>query len=322
MHYLIIAGIALLALLIGFVVCWIRRLPLPPEEDPEAIRFVYLLSKPRRLKINDLERVIDAESVASYGTLFSMSCSEQGLRRWLPWTRETIKEGFFPTFEGEEFLVEIGKGSFFQWGYSIDTKKIDRNLRAVIETHQGWISVGPVMSPAADELPATFRKIGRIMARLAGDDCQALLCPQMKLAALYHADLAERLAEDATPELLPILLPSMTPRQIKEERFARVRERWPEFVEAFHKHADMGTFLVSVYLTDEPYANPVMVQVLEIDGDDIYVLDPASFDENNPQAFERMKIGMKDIADWIYTDCVISCSLPHPVTEVSTLCCG
>jgi uncharacterized protein YegJ (DUF2314 family) len=152
--------------------------------------------------------------------------------------------------------------------------------------------------------PAAYRRIGGLLAELAGDDCLAVAAPQTGAITPYAPELLEKLrGDDPLGALSPVEPPVL---QIRDDdplmvaAVAEARRRWPEFVAAFERR-DGEMFSVKSEFTEGDASEFIWVEVTAIENDVVY-----GKLGNEPVALNKLKLGQTvrvpraELNDWMY----------------------
>ncbi|MBN8247165.1 MAG: DUF2314 domain-containing protein [Verrucomicrobia bacterium] len=137
------------------------------------------------------------------------------------------------------FVVHNHDRPYFDPGNDPTSGTVDLRLRQVLQENRAWIAVD-LMTPTDESATreSLYLPVSRLIAELAGPDCQAIFRPETEQFNYWDDTLEERLrgpdalALFADPTKLPVIeVDDDDPRMLAAVTEARTR--WPEFVEAF-----------------------------------------------------------------------------------------
>lgn len=136
-------------------------------------------------------------------------------------------------------LVHCSDQPYFDDPSGLADRAGDLRIRRVLEENRGWIAVDLVRRTGEEIDPSDhYPRLARLIAELAGPDCQAIYQPdeghfnhwdESLEAKLRDGDLPGVFDELTSPAVVEVS--DEDPRMIEASRQAR--ERWVEFVEAF-----------------------------------------------------------------------------------------
>ncbi len=136
-------------------------------------------------------------------------------------------------------LVHCADQPYFDDPSGLANRAGDLRIRRVLEENRGWIAVDLVRRTGEEINPSDhYPRLARLIAELAGPDCQAIYQPdeghfnhwdESLEAKLRDGDLTGVFAEVTSPAVVEVS--DEDPRMIEASRQARAR--WDEFVQAF-----------------------------------------------------------------------------------------
>lgn len=136
-------------------------------------------------------------------------------------------------------LVHCNDQPYFDDPSGLADRAGDLRIRRVLEENRGWIAVDLVRRTGEEIDPSDhYPRLARLIAELAGPDCQAIYQPaeghfnhwdESLEAKLRDGDLTGVFAEVTSPAVVEVS--DEDPRMIEASRQARTR--WDEFVQAF-----------------------------------------------------------------------------------------
>jgi len=294
--YLLIGGAAAAAA--AAVLRWRRRRA--ADDDAPMISLVLLLAEPRPMDLPTLTDTIE--------------------RAWSVWLdRGSPDATEFVVGEKPTFVVKIGDGEMylvhvFDRPYVDDVDAAaelirELRLRDAFRRHRAWLSVDRLGAEECTEQAAAYRRIGKLVAALADDDCLAIWCPETEQMNVWSDELKEALSG---PEPLAafagenVNVPVVQVDDDSPEMKAAVAEaggRWPEFLSAFESRREDQMFSVKAPISDGEHTEFMWVNVTAIENDVIFGLlgnDPVSV--TGIQAGDRVRVELGDLNDWVYTE--------------------
>ncbi len=309
-----VVAIALLTL--GVFYLWRLRRDDPDEEDDEPfLSLVLLLREPHYLDAPILA------NLASDAWNVEVEVAPGDDEEVEP--RRPDETGAIPTLVGGAMphFFCVNPPAFFTV-YCVDEPYFDdpaevaesvRELRAqqAIAAHQAWISVDLVQwLDGEEDREEAYRRIGRLLAELADENCLAVLDPVEGRVFVYDPETERKLRSDNPLQELQDLYyaPIATISGDDEEMKAAVAEaqrRWPEFVVAFEDRPeeDEAPFLVKAPFYHDENTEFMWVKVTGIENQVVYGRlgnEPA----NIPHLHEgdRVRVKEDDVNDWM---CVV-----------------
>lgn len=214
-------------------------------EDPDKpmTSLVLLLRRPRFLDSNGLARYAEAAWGGSFrvhtdGDSGANTDQDTGAR----WVGGRSPLLFVHSPDGL-FIVHNHDQPYFEDSPRLASRLPDLRLRRVIEDNRAWLAVDLIKPVKPVIAPEThYAIIGKLVAALAGPDCQAVYRPETQEFNHWDDSLEEKLrGPDALdlfshPTQLPVIeVPDDDPRM--KAAVAEARQRWPEFVSAFQNQA-------------------------------------------------------------------------------------
>lgn len=297
---LVIDAVLLICLLRIQYVCLLRdRAAREAEEDGSFISIVALLPKLPYIDVGVVRRAVET----AWGQALPEG-DEAG----------EFVVGEVPLFvirrDEEVFLVHAHDRPYLDDAEEAAESIPDlRSARAVVE-HQAWVSVDVVGADLNDEaeLRRLYGDVGRLLAELIDDDCQALLFPQF--SELYpwdpemHLGLKSGDPRGAARAFRPPPLSYVSgddPRMIAAVDEAR--RRWDEFLTAFQSADDRSRYAVKAPLSRGERTEFIWITVTACEGDAVYgelANDP--LDLPGLQLGDRVTVKVAEINDWVYED--------------------
>jgi len=213
------------------------------ETPRPMISLALLLRRPRYLDASALARYCEAAWGGSYRVLSDggepRPPEPDAEPRWVTGRAPLLLVG---SPDGV-FVVHNHDRPYFDSGSDPTAGTVDLRLRQVLRENRAWIAVD-LMSPTDESVPreSLYPPVARLIAELAGPDCQAIFRPETEQFNYWDDTLEERLrGPDALslfgdPTKLPVIeVDDDDPRMLAAVEEAR--SRWPEFVEAFEARA-------------------------------------------------------------------------------------
>jgi uncharacterized protein YegJ (DUF2314 family) len=296
-----IGALLLIAIAIGGWAVW-RSWKRPTEpavreraEDQPMVSLVYLLRQPRALDAEDLTSIVSRAWNVDFNR-------ESG-------TRFVVGEppGFIVKDDAWFFMVHVWNIPYV--GQNEDALQGIRELRLrkAFREHKAWIAVDLLHGPeGGDSETIAYRRIGTLMAELAGDDCIALFMPETSRLVDWNNELIQILrSPDPTSLLNEVVgvyeIESDNPELRAAEKEAR--ERWPEFFEAFETRRDDQFFSVKAPLTDGDQTEFIWIDVTAIENDVVLgTLGNDPVDLPSYRYKDKVRVRVADVSDWLYLD--------------------
>ncbi len=204
------------------------------------------------------------------------------------------------------FMVHNNSAPYFSEPDKMAAQTRDRRLRQVLEENRAWLAVDLMISldptkSREDHYPA----IAQLIAALAGPDCQAIYRPETGQFNHWDDSLEEKLRGPNALELftestrLPVIeVPDDDPRMVAA--VAEARQRWPEFVAAFHSKSG-DHFSVKAPISREGNTEFIWIEVDELKPDEILGRignDP--LDLGSLKAGDRVAVPLSELKDWSF----------------------
>ncbi len=213
--------------------------------DRPLISLVLLLRRPRHLDASTLARYCET----AWGGRFEVVTETQSAEG-APAAAETPQEGTGQFVTGKPplliaaaalrlHLVHCSDRPYFEDPTAISDQAGEARLRKVLEENRGWLAVDLVQREEESILPEEhYPRLARLVAELAGPDCQAIYQPGERRFNHWDDALETKLRQgDVTGVFTDLVVPPVVevgdedPRMVEASNEAR--RRWNEFVEAF-----------------------------------------------------------------------------------------
>lgn len=218
------------------------------SEAPERplISLVLLLRRPRHLDASTLARYCET----AWGGRFEVVTEPQS-GDTAKGSFENPKEGTGQFVTGKPplliaaaarrlHLVHCSNRPYFEDPSAISDKAGEARLRKVLEENRGWLAVDLVQREEEIVLPEEhYPRLARLVAELAGPDCQAIYQPSGCRFTHWDDALETKLRQgDVTGVFTELGPPPVVEVGEEDPRMAeatnQARTRWNEFVEAFN----------------------------------------------------------------------------------------
>jgi uncharacterized protein YegJ (DUF2314 family) len=214
--------------------------------DRPLISLVLLLRRPRHLDASTLARYCET----AWGGRFEVVTEPQS-NDTAPGSAETPKDGTGQFVTGKPplliaaaarrlHLVHCSNRPYFEDPSAISDKAGEARLRKVLEENRGWLAVDLVQREEETVLPEEhYPRLARLVAELAGPDCQAIYQPSGCRFNHWDDALETKLRQGDVTGVFTELGPTPVVEVGEEDpRMAeasnQARTRWNEFVEAFN----------------------------------------------------------------------------------------
>jgi uncharacterized protein YegJ (DUF2314 family) len=213
--------------------------------DRPLISLVLLLRRPRHLDASTLARYCET----AWGGRFEVVAEPQS-DDGAPASAETPRDGTGQFVTGKPplliaaaarrlHLVHCSDRPYFEDPTAISDKAGEARLRKVLEENRGWLAVDLVQREEENVLPEEhYPRLARLLAELAGPDCQAIYQPSDCRFNHWDDALETKLRQgDVKGVFTDLVAPPVVevgeedPRMVDASNQARTR--WNEFVEAF-----------------------------------------------------------------------------------------
>lgn len=208
------------------------------------------------------------------------------------------------------FLIHHWTRPYFDNPETVSDELRELRRAAAVRDHRAWFSVDFLR--ASGELPDAeiHALIGRMLAEVATADAEilAVFHPATGRVSPWEPSLRDKLTgEDPLsvfeePVHVPVIqVASDSPAMAAA--VAEARQRWPEFVTAFHAADDKERFSVKAPVTEAGRTEFIWIKVKAIAEDQIH-----GFLANDPVALGDLKLGsfvsvaVADLNDWICPD--------------------
>ena len=204
------------------------------------------------------------------------------------------------------FVVHNHDQPYFESSAELAAKTRDLRLRQVLLENRAWIAVD-LMAPTEEGVPreTLYPPVARLIAALAGPDCQAIFRPETEEFNHWDEALEERLrGPDALslfsdPTQLPVIeVSDEDPRM--QAAVGEARSRWPEFVAAFESQSGEH-FSIKAPVSGGGNTEFIWIDVDQLDGDVIRgrignaPVDLGALKEGSP-----VTVPMAEINDWVF----------------------
>jgi uncharacterized protein YegJ (DUF2314 family) len=183
-------------------------------------------------------------------------------------------------------------------------------LRKAVRDHEAWISVDLLGEAGPSELPGIYRSLGRLLVGFLDDDCLAIFATNQGQLVAYDPAMRATLMGDNPLSLFETMShPPVVPVADDDPRLkaavAKARRRWPEFVEAFENRRPEQHFAMKARITEpgENQAEFMWITVTGLENGIVYgKLDNDPVELTRIKAGDRVRVSVKDLNDWLYTD--------------------
>lgn len=179
-------------------------------------------------------------------------------------------------------------------------------LRRALEAHTAWLSVDLLsMNDGTVPRDDAYPLVAKFFAELLDDDCLAVYTPETGRILPYEPALVENLrgpdplAAFSRTTFAPVLQVEENDPRMKAA-VDEARQRWPEFLDAFHRHAGEH-FAIKAPVTVDDNTEFIWIEVESIRDDTIH-----GHLANDPVALGGLKLGdaisvpVDRINDWNY----------------------
>ncbi|KAB2673301.1 MAG: DUF2314 domain-containing protein [Verrucomicrobia bacterium] len=279
------------------------------KEKP-LVSLVLLLRKPRHLEAGMLARYCEAAWGGSFHTLRDdekPSVGAKGDPAAAGWVGGRSPYFFVGSNRGV-FLVHNHGQAYFEDTTALADAAADLRIRQVLEENRGWLAVDSMeaSTPDPEATPASLYPVmARLVAELAGPDCQAIYQPdgnrfnhwdESLEAGLRSGDVA-RVFDEPTRMAVSELADD-DPRMLAAiDAAARL---WPEFVGAFERREGTA-HAVKAPLTRQGTTECIWIDVDRIENERVH-----GRLGNHPANLGGLRMGsvvdvsVADIRDWAY----------------------
>lgn len=287
---------ATFALAIGFTLLW--RATTPQQHAMPLQSFVLLLQSPRNLTVDQLRQKI--------AVALGVVCDTDN-----PQAINTIIDtppAFRIRVDGYSFHVNNSNRPYIEQTENTPANIPNVRLQQVVREHAAWLSVDLLEAPANATPEDIYRRLGRITASLADDDCVGLCCPETSQLNVWHPTLVEYLKgvnpRRAVAELVdvPAVRVAADDTQM-EEATHKANAMWSVFVNAFDQRHRDQTFAIKVPFTDGQETEYMWLLVSEINDENVTgTLDNDPIYLRNIHAGDTIMVAIEQVNDWLYTD--------------------
>ena len=182
---------------------------------------------------------------------------------------------------------------------------LDLRLRKPVLEHEAWMAVDLLMPFETDETPeAYYALVIRLIFELADDATLAVFRPETGQINVWDDDVIEALLRPGGPDSFSepsnatvIAVSGDDPDMI--EAVAEARDRWPEFVEAFHERREGEWFSVKVPVTVDGVTEFIWVEVTGIEPEYIHgTLGNDPVDLGGLKMGDVVEVPVAELNDW------------------------
>ena len=287
---------ATLALVIGFTLLWRASAPQQPATPLQS--FVLLLRSPRDLTVDQLRQKI----ALALGVICDTD-NPQALN-----TITNTSPAFRIRVDGYSFCVNNSAGPYIEQTENTPANIPNVRLQQMVREHTAWLSVDLLEAPANATAEAIYRRLGRIIAALADDDCVGLCCPETSQLNVWHPTLIEYLQGvnplRAVAELVDVPAVRVAANDTQMEEAAhKANSMWSVFVNAFdHRHPGQA-FAIKAPFTDGQEIEYMWLLVSAINDEKVTgMLDNDPIYLRNIHAGDIVTVAIEQVNDWLYTD--------------------
>jgi uncharacterized protein YegJ (DUF2314 family) len=290
----------LMILIIGYLVFKKRR-----QREKPLIALVYLLETPRHLD----QKTVATAARNAFGIDFSDDPNALNsiiITPPPPSAPNGKVQNFLIKMGDEVYLVNSFFGPYMDEPARFAAGIADKRLRMAIVSHKAWLSVDALREVREDNKTNAYRRIGKMMAEFASEDCIAIYCPELERCNEYDGTLLEKL-RSAEPLALfddstfaPIIqVDSEDPRMVAA--VAEARKRWSEFVAAFKMRKDKDEpFLIKAEFSQDDKSEFMWVSVTGIEGGNIQgVLENSPHELTNVKEGQPVEVPLSALNDWL-----------------------
>lgn len=210
--------------------------------------------------------------------------------------------------EGYAFLVNNAETPYIKQEENTSEHVPNVRLQQVIRDHNAWMSVDLLEAPAGARTEDIYRRLGRLTAALADDNCVGLYCPETSQLNVWHPILIEHLQGDspllAVEDLVDVPAVRVTANDTKmAEASQRANSMWAVFANAFERRSPDQTFAVKAPFSDKSETEYMWLIVSDINEEIVTgTLDNAPIYLQNIGAGDIVSVTIDQIDDWLYTD--------------------
>jgi len=210
--------------------------------------------------------------------------------------------------DGYSFLVNNAETPYISQAENTPEHVPNVRLQQVIRDHNAWLSVDLIAAPAGATTEDIYRRLGRLIAALADDNCVGLYCPETSQLNVWHSILIEYLKGDsplqAVEELEDVPAVRVTANDTQMvEASQKANSMWTVFVNAFERRSPDQTFAVKAPFSDKSETEYMWLIVTDINEETVSgTLDNAPIYLRNIGAGDRVTVAIDQINDWLYTD--------------------
>ena len=276
------------------------------DPDKPMTSLVLLLRRPRFLDPNGLARYAESAWGGSFRVRADADSDsktpDEADARWVGGRSPLL---FVHSPDGL-FMVHNHDQPYFEDSGRLASRLPDLRLRRVIEDNRAWLAVDLLKPARATIAPEThYAILGKLIAALAGPDCQAIYRPETQQFNHWDDSLEEKLrGPDALelfshPTQLPVIeVPDDDPRM--KAAVAEARQRWPEFVSAFQNRAG-EYFSVKAPIRSAGHTEFIWIHVDALDGDTVRGrLGNDPVDLGHLKEGDAVTVPLGEVNDWAF----------------------
>jgi uncharacterized protein YegJ (DUF2314 family) len=282
----------------------------PGAGEKPLVSLVLLLRKPRHLETGMLARYCEAAWGGTFRVLRDDERPNAGSTDDGPasgWVGGRSPYFFVGSGHGV-FLVHNHGQCYFEDGSAFASAATDLRLRQVLEENRGWLAVDFMEGARPD--PSTvasdyYPVMARLVAELAGPDCQAIYQPDGNRFNHWDESLETRLRSGDVAQVFeePTRMPVVEVAEDDPRMLAAVDEairHWPEFAAAFGRH-EGEAHAVKAPLTRGDRTEFIWIDVDRIENDRVQGrLGNEPMDLGGLRIGSAVEVPVSDVRDWVY----------------------
>jgi uncharacterized protein YegJ (DUF2314 family) len=178
----------------------------------------------------------------------------------------------------------------------------------VVREHKAFLTIDLMRpkNPAKDVKEACYRRMARLAAEFADNNCLGVYVPETGHLRPYDDDVIKALRSDQPlKEIEDWGTPPVTVIDDDDPRLqgavVEARRRWPEFVQAFERRSPDQVFSVKAPFTDGDHTEWMWVIVSSLDRETVEgVLGNAPVDVRTVRENDAVTVRTAEIGDWVY----------------------
>lgn len=209
-------------------------------------------------------------------------------------------------YKGRIFLLHNFPVPYFSDKDKVANGIPELRLRNAVLEHQAWLSVDATSPPWATDDP--YLSIGKLLAELANEDCLAIIAPAFQAMNVWDPAKVDTLWGDnpldavrQSNQVPVIRVADDDPLMIAA--VAEARRRWPEFVAEFELRRPGWNFAAKAPFREGDFLEVMWFKVTAVEGDSIYgTIDNDPVDLKKIRHGSRVKVPVKDLNDWVFTE--------------------